>query len=166
MIRLLLGCLLAITASACPYFTPSQVNVLRIAYAVGAPYDLGYSMAAITWQESFGCRPGVAVCTENLSDGSYGSYGVCQMQITTYAWHYHRVDAQGFTWGEWAPTAQRLKDDPVFALESCAGYLYKHLQDTGSYRAAWARYNGGGQAAARYAEQIAVRVRTLQECGL
>ena len=148
-------------ASDCPYFTGEQRNMLRIAHALGDRHGLGDTAAAIVWRESLGCRPGVHVCTSNLADGVAGSYGPMQMQISTYASHYHNVYAGEFEWSEWASTAQRMMDDPVFAIEAGLGYLVHHVHQRG-WRAGIARYHGGGQQAADYSADIVRRVRVFE----
>lgn len=148
-------------ASTCQYFTPEQRNVLRIAYAVGDRENLGDTLSAIVWREALGCRPGAHVCTENLTDGDHGAYGVCQMQITTYAWHFDRVGADRFEWADYAGVAQRLIGDPVFALEACLSYLVEHVEARG-WREGIARYHGGGQAATDYSADIVGKVRHFE----
>ena len=149
----------------CPYFTGEQRNMIRIAHAVGDRHDLGHTTSAIVWRESFGCRAGVHVCQSNLADGLAGSYGPMQVQATTYASFYHGVPLDAFEWSEWASVAQRMMDDPVFAIESGAGYLAHHVSQLG-WREGIARYHGGGQQADDYSADVVRRVRVLERCGL
>lgn len=45
-----------IPAALALILTQAQVTSLRMAYTIGAPYDLGYTVSAISWQESSFCQ--------------------------------------------------------------------------------------------------------------
>ena len=59
-------------ASECRTYTPEQMSALALAYSVGKPYDLSYTLMAITERESF---VGNHIIRVNSRDGKYGTSG-------------------------------------------------------------------------------------------
>lgn len=144
-----------VRAEECPTFTHEQDIVLRMAHAVGSYDDWGYTLAAIVWKESI---VGDHIIRVNGPDGSLGSYGIGHMQLSTAMY------LTGITnrWDAMANLAPRMINDDVFAMELSLKYLVKHA-DLG-WRGMITKYNGGGEVARIYAENVVQRVVTLQRC--
>jgi hypothetical protein len=144
-----------VRADECPTFTHEQNVLIRMAHAVGSYDDWGYTLAAIVWKESIVADHIIRV---NGPDGGLGSYGVGHMQLTTAMW------LLGITnrWEAKSTLAPRLINDDVFALELSLQYLVKH-EDLG-WRGMIAKYNGEGEAALIYSEDVVRRVVDLQRC--
>jgi hypothetical protein len=139
----------------CPKFTFDQDYVLQIAFVTGYEYDRGYTLAAIAWKESM---IGGHIIRVNTSDGLYGSWGVGNMQLTT-AMLLTDLDN---SWEARAVLAPKMMNNDVFSLDLSMQYLlrYQHLE--------WfqqiMKYNGAGEAAEKYAEDVIERVHLLREC--
>jgi hypothetical protein len=136
-------------------FTPEQNSLLHLAYAVGQPHDLGYTMAAITWKESFVGRHIIRI---NPNDGKNGSYGVTHILLDTAMW---MLDIDS-TWEAKAELAPRLMRDDIFTLHLSLKYLlrFNHLP----WRKQVERYNGQGDLARSYADDVTKRVNLLLKC--
>jgi hypothetical protein len=144
-----------VRANPCPIFTTEQDVLIRMAHAVGSYHDWGYTLSAIAWKESI---VGDHIVRVNSKDGDLGSFGVGQMQLTTAMYLTDTTNR----WDATANLAPRLINDDVYALELSLKYIVKHQDMT--WRDMIARYNGGGEAAHIYAEDIVRRVVLLQEC--
>lgn len=154
--RVLLVLLATITiAKAECRFTPEQNAVLHLAYAVGQPHDLGYTMAALAWKEGFVGRYIVRI---NPNDGEHGSYGVTHVLLTTAMW---MLDVDS-TWEAKAKLAPKMMNDDIYTLHLSLEYLqrFDHLP----WRQQIAKYNGAGQRAEAYAEDVVKRVGVLTSC--
>lgn len=136
-------------------FTPEQNALLHLSYAVGEPHDLGYTMAALTWKESFVGRHIVRI---NPSDGAHGSYGVTHILLTT-AMYLTDVDS---TWEAKAELAPRLMRDDIYTLHLSLRYLLNFSDRP--YRKMVEKYNGSGKMAEEYADAVIKKVHVLQEC--
>lgn len=144
-----------VRADECPVFTTEQDVLVRMAHAVGSYHDWGYTLAAIAWKESI---VGDHIVRVNGQDGGLGSYGVGQMQLTTAMYLTGRTNR----WEATANLAPQMINDDVYALELSLKYLVKH-QDLG-WRDMIVKYNGEGEAARIYAEDVVQRVMVLQQC--
>lgn len=144
-----------VRADDCPTFTHEQDVAIRMAHAVGSYGDWGYTLAAIVWKESI---VGDHIIRVNGPDGGLGSYGIGHMQLSTAMY------LTGITnrWDAMANLAPRMINDDVFAMELSLKYLMKHA-DLG-WRGMITKYNGGGEAARIYAEDVVKRVMSLQRC--
>lgn len=142
-------------ANSCPTFTIEQEILLRKAHAIGQYDDWGYTLAAIAWRESI---VGSFIVRINGQDGHQGSYGVAHMQITTAAY----LEGESNLWRVKAEIAPRMIQDDQYALSLALKYLVSY-QDLG-WRGMIARYNGRGEAARLYAEDVASKALTLQQC--
>lgn len=143
------------SAQECPTFTPEQDVLIRKAHAIGDWYDLGYTLAAITWKESIVGRYIVRI---NATDGKWGSYGVGNMLLTTAM----ELTGEDNYWRAKATLAPKLINDDVEALKMSLRYLNRH-RDLG-WREMIAKYNGQGPDAERYRQDVVRRVTVLQEC--
>jgi len=139
----------------CPTFTHEQDILIRKAHAIGGTYDLGYTLAAITWKESI---VGKYIIRINPTDGSLGSYGVSHVLLTT------AMELVGETnrWRARSVLAPRLIQDDVFALKTSLKRLLSH-QNLG-WRTMIRKYNGRGPKAEAYMRDVVRRVGILQTC--
>lgn len=144
-----------VQASECPTFTHEQEIALRKAHAIGSYDDWGYTLAGIVWKEAI---VGKHLIRVNGPDGGLGSFGLGHMQLTT------AMFLVGMTnrWEAKATLAPRMINDDVFALELSLKYLVRH-QDLG-WREMITKYNGAGEEAMMYSEDVVQRVMTLQRC--
>lgn len=142
-------------AQECPRFTIEQEILLRKAHAVGQYADWGYTLAGIVWRESI---VGTHIVRVNGTDGNEGSYGVVHMQLTT-AMYLLGVDN---IWEGKAEIVPLLMNDDVYALNLALEYLMRH--EHLGWRGMIARYNGRGEAAQLYAEDVVNKALILQQC--
>lgn len=152
--------LISVTVNAteytCDNFTLEQQQILKMAYVIGAPYDRGFTLAGIVWRESF---VGQYVVRVNSKDGDHGSYGIGQMMLTT-AMELTDVDS---TWQARAHLAPLLMSDDIFALHLSMRLLVKNGTET-NWRRSIRKYNGAGEAAEKYADDVITRIRVLEDC--
>lgn len=144
-----------VKANECPQFTHEQDVLIRMSHAVGSYNDWGYTLAAIVWKESI---VGDHIVRVNGPDGGLGSYGVGHMQLTTAMY----LTGTTNRWDAKANLAPRMINDDVYALELSLKYLVRH-QDLG-WRGMITKYNGEGEVARIYAEDVVDRVVSLQKC--
>lgn len=137
-------------------FTEKQEKVIELAYISGLTSDVGFTIAAIVWKESF---VGKYIIRNNNPDGKLGSYGVTHVQLST-AMYMVGIESSWKARDELLP---RMIADDQFVIDLSIQYLNKfsHLP----YRKKVARYNGAGEAADKYAEDIINRVHRLMGCG-
>lgn len=139
----------------CPSHTAEQEALIHRAYYTGLPYDLGYTLAAIVWQESFVWKYIVKV---NPSDGEHGSYGVSHVTLE------YAMEQEGYT-SEW-----KAKQDLVPMLINNDQYSLamsiKKLLEYGHrpWRGMVKKYNGTGAMAEKYADSITEKVKSLRHC--
>lgn len=142
-------------ATTCPKWTEAQEEVLRAAKAYGEPYDLGWTLAAITAQEGF---VGPYIIRHNVEDSGGGSFGITHIQLKTamYLLNIKNVwEAKAVI-----PKKLLLSDEFSFKLSIMKLKQSAHLP----WRQMVAKYNGTGQAAQLYAEKVANNVKMLQRC--
>lgn len=144
-----------LTFASCPKFTDEQERVMQMAYVTGYMYDRGYTLAAIAWKESF---IGKYIIRTNTKDGAYGSWGVTHIQLTT-AMEYLEEDSSYEARSILAPL---ILNNDAFALDLSMQYLLKY-KDRGWFGQIM-KYNGTGQVAKEYAEDVVSRVNTLLQC--
>lgn len=142
-------------AGECPTFTHEQEWLLHAAYEMGKPHDWGYTLAAITWQESFLGRRVVRV---NPRDGDYGSYGVTHVQATTAVW----MAGLEQTPENNAAMADMLRKNDLAAMEFALNYLVLHSDR--SYIGTIEKYNGTGERAMIYGQRVYQKVLVLMAC--
>lgn len=143
-------------------FTTEQWSVIITAYEMGKPHDLGLTMAAICWHESF---VGDFVVRMSPRDGTKGSYGVCHMQLTTAQSLLNVKD----NWKAMAELAPYMIRDDSFALKLSLLYIQQLKGQTKSWRTLLEAYNGGPAgtgttATGIYADRVATKVMTLKQC--
>ena len=137
--------------------TSEQKSLLNQAYHYGSKFDLGYSLAAIAWQESF---VGDRVVYLNMQDPSAGLW---HKQIN-YALRYFDIKETGL---EINRMAQHLIDNMDFAAAlAVADVLYWLDIHDDNWPRAWASYNAGynynSKAGKAYSRQIVMKVKKLK----
>lgn len=140
----------------CREFTDEQQWLLDAAYAMGEPHGWGYTLAAMTWQESF---LGDRVYREKLDDGDYGSYGVTHVQLST------AIEILGWehTDNNRANIKRILVECDTCAMDLSLAYVMGHIERLG-WRDGIARYNGSGEGAERHSRRVVAKVRELERC--
>ena len=118
----------------------------------GEKYELGITLAAISWQES-----GLGRFNMNLADGKYGSFGPFHI-LLDYAAIRHNKNTD---WGR-SRLAEKLMSDIEFSIEEAVGVLKKFKNSNCNSTCALARYNGGydkknKERAAKYAKSVEAR---------
>lgn len=93
----------------CRDYTPEQMGALALAYSVGKPYDLSYTLMAIVERESF---VGNHIIRVNAKDGKYGSYGISHINLETAMW----LEGVENQWKARAEIAPRLIVDDLYSL--------------------------------------------------
>ena len=96
-------------AGVCRNYTPEQMGVLTLAYSVGKPHNLQYTLMAIVERESF---VGDHIIRVNSKDGKYGSYGISHINLETAMW----VEGVKNQWQARAEIAPRLIGDDLYSL--------------------------------------------------
>lgn len=143
-------------AANCEFgFSKDQEKLMRLAYATGYPDDLGYTLASIAWKESF---VGKYIIRDNVKDGNYGSFGVTHVQLSTAM---HMLGIKN-SWQARQDLLPRMVTDDVFTLRLSLRYLKQHSDLP--YRQMVSRYNGRGEMAEKYAEDVINRVHRLINC--
>lgn len=138
--------------------TPRQKHILFQAYTYGKEHDLGYSLAAIAWQESF---VGHDIVPINLQDPSAGLW---HKNVYMAIRETRDVPVNGL---QVNLMAKRLIDDTGFAASLAISDLkrWKMLRN-GDWMDTWASYNAGNfyesKQGRRYAREISRKVRILK----
>lgn len=148
------------SAKGCPSFTPMQDALIHQAYYTGLPKDMGYTLAAIVWKESFVGRYVVRV---NEKDSGGGSYGVTMIQLETAMW----LEGIDSIWEGKAVLVPKLISNDAVALSFALQKLLAAKMTLGTgwtWKALWKAYNGSGSKAEKYSKDIAVKVKTLRSC--
>lgn len=137
------------------YLSDKQISVINDAYKFGEKHNLGYSLAAIVWQESNAGELQVSMIGND--------YGVCQININTYLRRFNIKDT----------SRNRSKYATKLILDTEHNYLsavkelkfwisQKKLWE--SYKTSvWAKYNGGHKGNNAYGEEIFKRIQILRE---
>ena len=138
--------------------TPKQKVLLQKAYEYGDEFNVGYSLAAIAWQESF---IGEQVVYLNVQDPSAGLWH----KHLVYALKAFEIEKSGLAINR---MAQRLIDEMDFAASlALADVLYWNDIHKGNWSKTWASYNAGfngdSKAGRAYSNQILIKVRKLKE---
>ena len=166
MKSILLGTLLTISPLAmssdiCSPFTDmteKQFHALSDAYYFGAKHDdMGYTLAAIVWQESFVWKH---IIKNNPNDGEFGSYGITHIKLETLQ-YLEGLDSMWETRS--SEYFDRLITNDRYAHQMALLKLSstkKTFYDKG-WKAWWTTYNGNDPA---YGEKISKKVRALQQC--
>lgn len=135
-----------------------QMSVVREAHSLGLPHNLGYSLAAIVWQES-----NAGKWLINVHEHSYGPF---QINLAT------AIRRTGS--GKLGPFQQNVLATNLLDLYFSSTYAIQELEYWQSvhgltaWRNIYASYNGGWSYAKalpqRYAENIIAKMRMLKGC--
>ena len=156
-------CLMLVSVASlgqeCRKYTPEQIIVLHTAYAVGAPYDLGYTLAAISKHEGF---VGKHIIRVNSKDGKYGSYGITHINLETGMW----LEGEENSWKARAEIAPKLMTDDVYSLKMALRKLetVHHL----GWRDMVRSYNGNVRSATtlEYLNNVIGHINQFKRCGV
>lgn len=137
------------------YLTSVQKSNIIRTYHEANPLNLGYTMAAIIWQESKGGKYLI-----NLQDPSCGPY---HNSITSVMSRHNIVDTS-FNRNR---TCQMLINDWEFAFsESLSELRYWQNVRNGNWTKVWASYNGGWAMSLSYAANIKSKIEFLKTLNL
>lgn len=146
------------TCEARNILSPEQFATVQKAYEAGLPHDLGYSLAAIVWQES-----SAGLFLINSSEGSYGPF---QINLKTAL---ARVDGK-----EWSKIKRDILATNLLNFEYSVWFAIEELKywqsvhGENSWRKVWASYNGGWRyhkpAPQGYAQDIVTKIQKLRGC--
>lgn len=139
------------SSSICKGFTPEQQGLIFAAYYKGKEKDLGYTLAAIVWKESFVSNWVITVNTEGEND----SYGITHIELKTAMWLLGETNR----WKARAEIIPRLMMDNNFAMNLALKKL--HSLRRHPWRVQVQRYNGNGT---EYGKDIVKKVKQLMSC--
>jgi hypothetical protein len=135
--------------------TDAQHQLLMRAIAYGAPYDLGYTLAAIAWQESR-----VGSVPVNITDPSFGPFHGKMDTVMK------RVTVTDTAYNRNVIAAKLLKDFDFAAAMAVKELLFWKKVHHGNWRKMVRSYNAGynyrSKSAARYAQHIANKVNAIK----
>lgn len=137
-------------------FNNDQKRILSHAYAYGKPYDLGYSLPAIAWEESSAGQ--VLLNPDDPSAGIYQNHVV------------YALNREGLK-NNYANRSHLLLKLATDEIKSTAHGLSELLHWVGrrdNWKDVWASYNGGknydGSQAQSYANRVYKKVKILKKC--
>lgn len=130
---------------------PEERFSIYESYMVGKSKDIGYSLAAINWQESKGGRW--------LYSTDHSDYGVYHVNLT---WYMRTMDIENTLYNrvEWG--SKLIKNRALgesYAIGKLLGLVERF---NGDYMKVWKAYNGSNERAAKYAKEIRAKVRFLR----
>lgn len=144
-------------AQECPQFSIDQLHTMQIAYDVGEPYDLGYTMAAITLHESHAGEVLVGI-----NKGRHNDYGMMMINVASAASrleinnHYKRNIL-----------ASRLVTDKKFNAQMALTELLYWQERRSSWKGVVAGYNAGynkEHGLKHYVPHIEEALSTIKRC--
>lgn len=144
-------------ANQCKQFSFNQLQTMQRAYNYGEEHDLGWTLAAIVWQESSAGNKVV-----NWKDPSFGPF---QIYLKTAASH------EGFDWELDPRRALDVADKLLIDLEYGAGHAIKVLdhwkiRHSGNYRRMLSSYNAGvnwnSERGTKYANDVVYKLNFLR----
>lgn len=135
--------------------TDAQHQLLMRAITYGAPYDLGYTLAAIAWQESH-----VGTVPVNIADPSFGPFHGKMDTVMK------RVSVTDTAYNRNVIAAKLLNDFDFAAGMAVKELLFWKKVHHGNWRKMVRSYNAGynyrSATAARYAQHIANKVNAIK----
>lgn len=143
-------------AGSCPRLSESQYSVLQYSYEFGKSHDMGWTLAAIAWQESSAGEFRV-----NLAGPAFGTY---QILLSTAS---KRLGLESSF--EENRLAQRLiYDDQLGAYLAIRELQFWYGVHDGNWSFIWASYYAGYDTVSgvEYANDIRSKIGTLQSCGI
>jgi len=131
--------------------TTEQKQVLKKAYEHGKPFDLGYTLASIAWQES-SCGKYMV----NVFDPSFGIYHIQTKNAVSFT----KVEDTKFNHNR---VAMLLIDDFDYSSAICISVLRWWINyHKGSWSKAVSSYNGGFKGSKVYLRKIRTKIRFLK----
>lgn len=158
------GTAMGSTSDGCSViFTNSQLETMNRAWQFGKPHDLGYTLAAITWQESSAGQKLINNVGRDYKDIVVGAY-------------HNKIRSAGTREGCdtkdkycYATVAYRLMTDQAYASNHTIAELYywKGVRK-GNAQAMLASFHGGysydTKASKNYASQVSKKMSYLKTC--
>lgn len=139
-------------------FDSQQINILKKSFMYGKPFDLGYTLAAIAWQESIAGKYLI-----NVNDPSFGVYHIL---ISSAA---NRSNIKGLEVNRLAMALirdQRLSAS--FAIKELLFWQGVLKPKDKDWSNVWAAYNGGynykSSQAQTYSKNISRKIKWLKTC--
>lgn len=136
---------------SCSTMSARQLEVLQLAHSIGTSADLGYTLAAIAWEES---KAGLYLVNNDLTD-----FGIMQVSLK-----YAKVREPELSTGQ---LVQRLITDDSYNINQGLKVL-RYFEDywEGDWKLAVRSYNAGFKHtdAVKYQLRIAAYVRVFQQC--
>lgn len=132
----------------------NQLNTLIQSYKYGKKYGLGYTLAAIAWQESqAGLYP------VNISDPSFGVHHI----LLTTAMKRGKVRNTSFHRNM---LASELLNHDVSASYAIKELKYWKRYHKGNWKRIWASYNAGHnfKNGLKYSQQIEEKIQKIKTC--
>ena len=135
----------------CKHYTQEQIEIIQKAYKFGEPKDYGYTLAAISVQESF---LGDRILRVNPNDPSFG---ITHIHFNTIKYLGKKSHYQAIQESE-----ELIKND-----ELSWKYSIKKLDSIkGTFYNKWRRYNGTGIQAEKYAQNIQRIIKEIKTCNI
>lgn len=145
-------------------FTPEQKSVLRLAYLVGKPYNLGHTLQGIVMQESF---VGGRVDRDREVSPTDTSYGVTHVRPSTLKWLTDKFDMYNIKESSIKPFLVSPKGD-VLALNVALHYLLLKQSQGKGYNQMLGEYNAGvywrGTSGQDYIQKVKRNVKYVENC--
>ncbi|MGD2063230.1 MAG: hypothetical protein PVF51_06565 [Nitrospirota bacterium] len=133
----------------------TQHQVLMRAIAYGAPHDLGYTLAAIAWQESH-----VGSVPVNITDPSFGPFHGKMDTVMS------RAGVKDTAYNRNVIAAKLLSDFDFAASMAVRELLFWKKVHRGNWRKMVRSYNAGynyrSKSATRYVQNIADKIRAIK----
>lgn len=144
--------------------TPEQKSVLRLAYLVGEPYDLGNTLQGIIMQESF---VGNRIDRDREVSPTDTSYGVTHVRPSTLKWLTDKFDMYNIKVSSIKPFLTSPKGD-VLALNVALHYLLLKQSQGKGYTQMLGEYNAGiywqGESGKKYIDKVKRNVQYTTKC--
>lgn len=139
----------------------SKIELMMKMYVAGYKYDLGYSLIAVAWKESY-----FGNYLINLSDGAHGSFGLYHIRVDIAA-------ARNKLKTDWEISryAEKLISDfNISTSEAITNLLYwrDYFKDSDTpFQNMFSGYNGGGKGnqiakSINYGEDALLRIKAIQ----
>lgn len=134
------------------HMTVKQKQCLKNAFERGKPFDLGWTLAAIAWEESIGGKFKL-----NVFDPSFGVYHIKIENALAFS---KQIEDTRFNRNR---IAMWLIDDFDYSSAVCISILKWWMNfHNGSWSLAVASYNGGHKPNKKYLERIKRKIKALR----
>lgn len=143
--------LLASPAKEWKMLSDHQKSEIIADYHYGKEFDVGYSLAAINWQESAGCRYQIGELT-----GDYGCYHI------NLKYHLLRNALEDNIYNRSAEATKLVVDRTYSRTIAVEQILFWNKVARGSWYTTWGHYNAGYVPNLTYARSVANKVKFLK----